>query len=152
MKLEFKTELESWLQCRQVDLATLPLRGRRAVSLHLLRRVRLPLVLLVHKRSKIKTAEKLWRRGPRDSLISLPPTQAISAHFQMGLKERGIPWQPTTEPSASELITQYVANGHGMGVGIAVRDVVRHPLVRAILLPSVHRNDMLREERVDSVQ
>jgi DNA-binding transcriptional LysR family regulator len=130
----FQTELESWLHSRQVDLAILPLRGRRPASIRMLRLVRIPLVLLVHKRSKIKTPDELWRRGQREPLISLPPTETISAHFQKGLKQRGVTWQPSTEASSIELITQYVANGHGMGASIAVRDVVRHPLVRAIPL------------------
>jgi DNA-binding transcriptional LysR family regulator len=129
----FQTEVESWLQNHQIDLAILPVRGRPPASIQLLRLVRLPLVLLVHKRSKIKNSAELWTRPSRtEPLISLPPTESISAHFQKGLKQRGVEWQATTEASSIELITQYVANGHGMGVSIAGTDVVRHPLVRVL--------------------
>ena len=38
------------------------------------------------------------------------------------------------EASSMELITQYVANGDGIGVNIAMPDVVRHPYVRVLPL------------------
>ncbi|MDO8542586.1 MAG: LysR family transcriptional regulator [Opitutaceae bacterium] len=140
----FQPELEAWLQNRQIDLAVLPLRGRPPASIRMLRLVRIPLVLVVHKRSKIKTAAELWTRPARpEPLITLPPTESISALFQKGLKARGVEWQPTTEASSIELITQYVANGHGIGVSIAVDDVTRHPLVRAIPLEGFDAMEMV---------
>src|SRR5204862_1100359 len=130
----FQPELEAWLQNRQVDLAIVPVRGRPPAGVQMLRLVKLRLVLLVHKKLKIKTAEELWANGtPAEPLISLPATESISTVFQKGLKKRGVAWHPTTEASSIELITQYVANGHGVGASVAL-DVVRHPLVRALPL------------------
>jgi DNA-binding transcriptional LysR family regulator len=97
--------------------------------------VRLPLVLLIPKKSKWKSADEFWRANKRsDALIGLPPDEAVSELFQAELKRRKIAWPWTTEASSLELITQYVANGEGVGVSIAMPEIIKHRNVRVLPL------------------
>ncbi len=131
----FQPELEAWLHSREIDLAVIPLRGKAPARVRCLRLVRLPLVLLVHRKSKITSAAALWAQRKLDlPLISLPPTESISLRFQQGLKRVGVEWPVAIEASSMELITHYVANGDGIGVSLAMPAVVRHPDVRVLPL------------------
>jgi DNA-binding transcriptional LysR family regulator len=131
----FETELKAWLEERQIDLSVIPLRGRRPPHTRVLRLLRLPLVLLVPKKSKLKSAAELWARGTiEESLIGLPATESISVLFQNGLRRRGVTWPVATEASSVELITEYVANGYGLGANVALPEVVQHPRIRALPL------------------
>jgi DNA-binding transcriptional LysR family regulator len=136
----FQHELEVALRDREIDLAIIPLRGRPPAQTRCLRVMHLPLVLLVHKKSRIKSAAELWtKKRPAELLISLPPTESISQLFQQGLKRRGVTWPLAIEASSMELVTQYVANGDGVGVNIAIPNVVRHPQVRVLPLDGFDR-------------
>lgn len=131
----FQPEIEAWLQSREIDLAVIPLRGKIPPRIRCLRLVRLPLVLLVHRKTKIHSATELWAQGkPEAPLISLPLTESISLQFQKGLARHGVEWPVAIEASSMELITQYVANGDGIGVNIAMPDIVRHRYVRVLPL------------------
>ena len=131
----FQPELEAWLQTREIDLALIPLRSRPAAGIRALRLMRFPLVLLVNRKTKFTAAAELWAQGkPRLPLISLPSTESISQLFQKGLKRRRVSWPVAIEASSMELITRYVANGDGVGVSIAVPDLIKHPRVRSLPL------------------
>jgi len=139
----FQPELEAALRDREIDLGIIPLRGKLPAQTRCLRLMRLPLVLLVPKKSKIKSAAALLaQKRPTEPLICLPPTESISQVFQRGLKQRGIVWPLAIEASSMELITQYVANGDGVGVNIAIPDVVRHPKVRVLPLDEFDRLEL----------
>ena len=139
----FQPELEAALRNREIDLAIIPLRGRLPAQTSCLRLLRLPLVLLVHKKSKIKSASELWtHQRPAEQLIGLPATESISIVFQKGLKRLGLTWPLAVEASSMELITQYVANGDGVGVNIALPEVVRHPAVRVLPLDGFDRLEL----------
>ncbi len=140
----FQPEIEAALRDREIDLAIIPLRGRLPAQTRCLRLMRLPLVLLVSKKSKIKSAAAFWaEKRPAERLISLPPTESISLVFQRGLKRRGVTWPPAIEASSMELITQYVANGDGVGVNIGMPDVIRHPAVRVLPLNEFDRLELV---------
>lgn len=140
----FQPELEAALRDREIDLAIIPLRGRPPPQTRCLRLLHLPLVLLVPKKSKIKSAAQLWAAGrPSELLISLPPTESISQLFQKGLKRLGVIWPAAIEASSMELITQYVANGDGVGVNISIAEVVRHPQVRVLPLDGFDRLELV---------
>ena len=131
----FQPELEAALHEKEIDLAIIPLRGRLPPKVRCLRLLRLPLVLLVNKQSKIKTAATLLaQKRPAEPLICLPPTEIICQVFQAGLKKLGVIWPLAIEASSMELVTQYVANGDGVGVNIAIPSVVRHRQVRVLPL------------------
>lgn len=132
----FQNELEAWLQSREIDLAVVPLRRRPPPHTRSLPLVRLPLVLLVPRKSKFKTAGELLARPTHDEpLIGLPMAEAISDVFQAELKRRRITWPFSTEASSLELITQYVANDAGFGVSIDLPEITHHRDVRVLPLP-----------------
>lgn len=128
-------ELEGLVREREIDLALIPLYGRLRSPLKCLRLLRLPLVLLVHKKSKLKSAAELWTQlKPTEPLVCLGPTEIISQLFQAGLKRKGVTWPTGVEASSMELITRYVAMGEGVGVNVAVPEIIRHPQVRVLPL------------------
>jgi DNA-binding transcriptional LysR family regulator len=130
-----QVELEAWLREDAVDLAVMPLPGRLPPRLRCVRLLSVPLVLLVPRKSKLKSTAELWaQKKISDPLISLPPTERISQLFQAGLKRRGITWPQSVEASSMALITTYVALGDGLGVNAALPEVVRHPQVRVLPL------------------
>lgn len=128
-------ELEDLVREREIDLALIPLQGRPRSPLKCLHLLRLPLVLLVHKKSKLKSAAELWTQlKPTEPLVCLGPTEIISQLFQAGLKRQGVTWPTGVEASSMELITRYVAMGEGVGVNVAVPEIIRHPQVRVLPL------------------
>ena len=131
----FQSEMEAWLIAREIDLAVTPLDTRPPPRIRCFRLVRLPLVLIVHKKSKIKSAAVLWALDKiEEPLISLPATENLSRLFQNGLKRRKVEWPLAIEASSLEIITQYVVNGYGIGVSVDVGGMVRHPDVRVLPL------------------
>ncbi len=137
-------QLESWVRDREIDLAVLPLCRRLPRPLQTRRLLRLPLVLLVPRKCRHKSAAGLWARGrPVEPLISLPEPDTISQLFQGGLKRLGVAWPVAVEASSLGLITQYVANGDGVGVSIAVPDLVKHPKVRVLPLDGFDQLELM---------
>jgi DNA-binding transcriptional LysR family regulator len=131
----FTPQLEAWLRDRQIDLAVTPLEKRPPARLRCLRLMRVPLVLLVHRKAKYKSSAELWAQGRiEEPLITLPAVEVISRLFRKGLQRRRIEWPPAIEASSLELITQYVASGHGIGVSVNLPGVSRHPRVRILPL------------------
>ncbi|MBE7539216.1 MAG: LysR family transcriptional regulator [Opitutaceae bacterium] len=131
----FQREMEGWLIDREIDLAIVPLESRPPARLHCLPLLRLPLVLLVHRKSKIKSAEELWARDAiAEPLIGLPPSEPLSRNFRRGLKRLKVDWPLSIEASSMGLVTRYVANGYGVGVNLGDTEVVRHSDVRALRL------------------
>jgi len=138
----FQQELESWLQERQIDLAIAALESRPSANLHRLPLVRLPLVLLVPRRSPPGGSQNFWARfRPDTPLISLPPTETVSRHFQSGLRSRKLKWAPTIVASSLETVARYVADGHGVGVSVA--GSTRQSGVRELVLDDFPRIEIV---------
>jgi DNA-binding transcriptional LysR family regulator len=132
----FQAQMVRALQDDEIDLAITPLESKPPPRIRCVRLVRLPLVLLVAKNSKLKSAGELWAAGVVDqSLISLPPTETVSRLFQKGLRGLRVDWPVGIEASSLDLITRYVANGYGIGLSVQAGDIVRHPNVRVLELP-----------------
>jgi DNA-binding transcriptional LysR family regulator len=132
----FQAQMVQALQDDEIDLAVTPLENKPPPRIRCLRLVRLPLVLLVSKGSKLKSAGELWAAGVVDqSLISLPSTETVSRLFQKGLRGLRVDWPVGIEASSLDLITRYVANGYGIGLSVQAGDIVRHPQVRVLELP-----------------
>ena len=116
----YQAQLESWLLDRHIDLAIVALESRPPANFRRKLLVRLPLVVLVPRRSPVRDAAGFWSRfDPESALISLPDTEAISRHFQRGLRRRGLAWTPGIVASSLETVARYVAGGYGFGVSIA---------------------------------
>jgi DNA-binding transcriptional LysR family regulator len=131
----FQADFEKWLLDQEIDLAITPLDAKPPARLRRLPLLRLPLVLLVHKKSKIKSAAELWARGEiEEPLICLPQTEAMSRLFRKGLQLRQVDWPQSIEASSMDLVTRYVANGYGIGLSVNAVEVVKHPAVRVLSL------------------
>jgi len=131
----FQADFEKWLLDREIDLAITPLDAKPPVRLRCLSLLRLPLVLLVNKKSRIKSAAELWARGEiEEPLICLPQTEAMSRLFREGLQLRHVDWPQSIEASSMDLVTRYVANGYGIGLSVNALEVVKHPAVRVLPL------------------
>ncbi len=128
-------QLEGWVRDREIDLAIMPLCRKLPKPLRSLPLLRLPLVLLVPKKSKRKSAAEFWTEGrPTEPLINLPEADTISQLFQAGLKRLNVTWNVSLEASSLGLTLQYVASGDGVGVSIDLPELVRHPQVRVLPL------------------
>jgi DNA-binding transcriptional LysR family regulator len=131
----YQAQLEAWLQDREIDLAVTTLETRPPARMQSLRLVELPLVLLVHRKSRLKSAAKLWSQDRiEEPLISLPATEDITRLFQKGLKHLKVDWLPAIEASSLELVTRYVGSGYGVGVTVNLPDLARNPQVRVLPL------------------
>jgi DNA-binding transcriptional LysR family regulator len=130
-----QAEVEKWLLAREIDLAVTPLDAAPAAGLETLSVFRLPLVLLVPRKAKINSADALWAQSPiSEPLIRLPREDGIARSFDRGLKKRKVDWPVAIEATSTELITQYVANGYGVGVTVDLPQLVKRPGVRALPL------------------
>ncbi len=131
----FQAEMEKWLFDREIDLAIVPLESKPPTRLRCLRLLRLPLVLLVNKKSKHRSAAALWAQGAiEEPLICLPATEAPTKYFKRGLAQRQVDWPHAIEASSMDLVTRYVANGYGIGVSLRLAEVIKHPAVRVLPL------------------
>ena len=131
----YHPEVVTWLQQREIDVSLGLIGGKPPASVHAIPLFKLPLVLLVPKNSKLKSAQELWQRDPiGESLITVPSNEFISRAFQAGLAKLKVEWFSRIELSSVELVQTYVANGYGIGVTVGVPKMKLHPQVRVLPL------------------
>ena len=131
----YPAQLEDLLAKDEVDLVITLIERKPPAGFQSEVMMELPVVLLVEKSSRLKSAEELWARDKIDEpLICLPAHEGIARAFLTRLAELDVEWFPTVEASSVDLIETYVADG--LGIGVSVR-VPRKPLpenVRALEL------------------
>ena len=92
-------------------------------------------MLQVARKSPYRSAAELWaQRRPAEPLITLPADEIISRYFKKGLKRLGVDWAAAIEASSMDMITEYVAGGHGIGVNIDLPGAPKKPRVRTLAL------------------
>lgn len=129
-------ELERWLQHQEIDIALTVLEGRPQTGIRSQVLIKLPLVLLVHRDDPLQNVEELWKSDRiESSLITLPPSESISRHFQQTLARRHIDWPPGIEINSLDLIETYVARRFGIGVTVAVPQRPVNHEIRILPLP-----------------
>lgn len=132
----FQTQLEDWLREGVIDLGVTAVEARAPAKLHRLRLTDVPLVLLVPRACKAKSCDELFaRKKLSEPLITVPASGIVARNFQRGLKQRGVAWPQTVEATSIELVGDYVANGDGYGVSIAIAQITRKKDVRMLPLP-----------------
>ena len=132
----YQPQLESWLQRQEIDIAVTILDAKGPPGLHSLPLLKIPLVLMVNKKSKITSAEQLWKRDKiEEPLLSLPATEGFCKNFQQGLARKNIDWFPSIEVSSLELIQTYVENGYGIGLTVGIPQARLSEEVRILPLP-----------------
>jgi DNA-binding transcriptional LysR family regulator len=117
----YPVQLEEMLMRDDIDLAITLIEAKPATGIQSLVLLELPMVLLVEKNSKIKSAAELWRRDKiNEPLICLPKQEALTRAFVARLQELEVEWFPAIEASSAGLIETYVASGLGIGVSVHV--------------------------------
>jgi DNA-binding transcriptional LysR family regulator len=117
----FPAQLEAMLVNDEVDLVVTMIERKPAAGIQSLILLELPLILLVEKGSRFKTADELWRLDKiNEPLICLPAHEAMTKNFQARLTELGVEWFPSIEASSVDLVEGYVANGLGIGLSVSV--------------------------------
>jgi DNA-binding transcriptional LysR family regulator len=129
-------DAEELLRRREIDIAITELEGRPTTGITACDLVRLPLVMVVPRLSKVRNFTALFRDGrPIEKLISLPPHEVISKHFQTNLKKLSCRWPTTIEVSSLDLIDIYTSLGFGVGVSVFVPGRKIVPGLRLLPMP-----------------
>jgi len=128
-------QFERWLQDREIDLAMTMLESKPPPGVSARSVLKLPLVLLLPAKCKIKSAGELWKKDKIEyDLLALPTDELITKRFLQELEKRGVDWFPTMELTSLELIQIYVAEGYGIGLAAHVPQGKLLPGVRALPL------------------
>ncbi len=131
----YQPALEKLLQENEIDVAVTLLENKPPPGICSFTLLKLPLVLLVHKKSKITSAAELWKRDKiQETLLCLPPSEAICRNFQAGLARLGVDWFPGIELSSVDVIQAYVENGYGVGLSVEMPKPKLLPNVRVVPL------------------
>lgn len=132
----YQPQIETWLEQEELDLGFTLIGENPPAGIQSIPLLSLPLVLLVPKSSRIKSAEDIFQQDKiDDALINLPANEAITKNFQRGLARRGVDWFPSIEVSSLHLIETYVANGHGIGLFARIPVTKTHKDIRMVPLP-----------------
>jgi DNA-binding transcriptional LysR family regulator len=130
-----RIEAERLLAAQEIDFAITILEGKPRASVRARSLVRLPLVLLAPKSSRITDAAQLWRQDKiEETLITFPPSDTVQVLFQRELQKRKVEWFAGVEVNSSRLIARYVAAGHGIGLAVASPGFKPGPGTRALPL------------------
>src|SRR5437660_6391041 len=130
-----RAEAERLLLAREVDLAITLVEKKPRAGLQVRPLLELPLILLVHRKSRLARAEELWKRDKiEETLVSFPRTDPVHAYFQRGLERLGVEWFCGIEVNSARLIERYVASGYGIGLAVAVPGFKPPPQLRALPL------------------
>jgi DNA-binding transcriptional LysR family regulator len=131
----YPAQLEELLAKDEVDLVITLIERKPPAGFQSLVLLELPVVLLVEKSSRLKSAEELWARDKIDEpLICLPAHEGLAKNFLTRLVELDVEWFPTVEASSVDLIETYVADGLGIGVSVRVPHKPLPENVRALAL------------------
>ncbi len=131
----YQPQLEAWLVKQEIDVAMTLLDGKPPSGANPLALFKLPLVLVVAKKSKLKSADELWERDRiEETLISLPTNESIYKSFQQGLAKRRVDWFTGIEVSTVDLVETYVANGYGIGLSVALPRAKHRPQIRLSMI------------------
>ncbi len=131
-----RADAERLLLARDVDLAITLIEKKSRSGIQARPLLELPLILLVHKKSKLARARELWQRDKiEETLITFPRADPVHVHFQHGLQRLGVEWFCGIEVNSARLIERYVASGYGIGLAVAVPGFEPSLQVRALPLP-----------------
>jgi DNA-binding transcriptional LysR family regulator len=130
-----RTDAERLLLARDVDLAIMLIDKKSRAGIQVRPLLELPLILLVHKKSKLTRAEELWKRDKiEETLVCFSRSDPVHAYFQRGLERLGVEWFCGIEVTSERLIQHYVASGYGIGLTVAVPGFKPPPQLRALPL------------------
>ncbi len=113
-------DIEEQLLDQKIDIGLASVMGRTLAGIKLQELLRLPMVLLVPEKSKLKSADEVLSQDRiRQPLITLPAAEPVCRMFQTELQKRKVDWFPSLELSSLDLVSRYVAEGFGVGLSLA---------------------------------
>jgi DNA-binding transcriptional LysR family regulator len=131
----YHPEVITWLQNQDIDVSIGLLGPKPPAGISAVPMFKMPLVLLVPKNSKLKSAAELWARDRiEETLITVPSNEPLSRAFQDGLAKLKVDWFGGIEVSTVELVQTYVENGYGIGVTVGIPKMKYHAHVRVLPL------------------
>ena len=131
----YHPQVVTWLLQQEIDLSLGLLGEKPPAGVNAIPLFKLPLVLLVPKTSRLKSAEELWERDRiEEALITVPSNEPIRRAFQDGLTRRKVDWFSGIEVSSVEMVQTYVANGYGFGVTVHLPTLKLNPKVMPLFL------------------
>ena len=131
-----RAEAERLLLAQDVDLAITLIEKKLRGGIQVRPLLELPLILLIHKKSRLARADELWKRDKiEETLITFPHADPVHLHFQHGLKRLRVEWFCGIEVNSARLIERYVASGYGIGLAVAVPGFKPSSQVRVLPLP-----------------
>jgi DNA-binding transcriptional LysR family regulator len=131
-----RVEAERLLLAREVDIAIMLIDKKSRAGIQVRPLLELPLILLVHKKSRLKHPDELWKCDKiEETLISFPRTDPVHAYFQRGLERLGVEWFCGIQATSVRLVEHYVASGYGIGLAVAVPGFKAPAQLRALPLP-----------------
>ena len=131
-----RAEGERLLLARDVDLAITVIEKKSRAGIQVQPLLELPLILLVHKKSRLARAEDLWKHDKiEETLITFPRSDPIHASFQRGLERIGVEWFCGIGVNSARLIERYVVSGYGIGLAVAIPGFKPAAGVRVLRLP-----------------
>lgn len=144
LRLTFNEGLQSQinrlLKENLIDLAVTLLHGTLPKGYLCEELLRLPLILLVPRTSRLRSATELWRQKPvAFRLISPGPDDAIHKYFTEGLEKRGVEWPTVIEVNAIGIVESCVKRGIGVGISVGLPGRALPAGLRALPLPDFPR-------------
>lgn len=129
-------ELIDSLERDELDVAISLISENLGANLRVAEIAKLPIVLLLPRRSKIKFVTDLCNAGRiEETLIALGPNELICQYFQRMLAKLGVSWLPKMEMDSLELISRYVERGYGIGLSVRMPRQQRSKHLRVLDLP-----------------
>jgi DNA-binding transcriptional LysR family regulator len=129
-------ELIDGLEHDEFDIVISLIPDHLSGGVHAIEIVKLSLILLAPKASKVRSFMDLRQNGRiQEPLIALGPNELISQRFQQTLAGLGISWLPKMEMDSLELIERYVETGYGFGLSVRLPDKTFSSRIRPIELP-----------------
>jgi DNA-binding transcriptional LysR family regulator len=131
----YQPQVETWMEHQEIDLGMTLLGENLPSTFNFKPILELPLILIVPRKSPIKSAEQLWECDKiEEPLITLSNYESMCRNFQQRLVRKGLDWLPSIELSSLKLIETYVANGYGIGLFLDIPMMKLIPEVRALPL------------------
>jgi DNA-binding transcriptional LysR family regulator len=130
-----QSQMHAWLREGVADLVIAPPISSTGLDLESCELVKLPLALVVSKRSACVTAQDLWSKPLSEPLIVAGGSETVADEFATGLKLLRIAWEVTVDASSLNAVVAMVAEGRGIGLVVDEPSLTERKNIRVIRLP-----------------
>jgi DNA-binding transcriptional LysR family regulator len=140
LRTGYQQELEHLLGAAEIELAVTVIDRAIATGIRSSTLIQLPLTLIVPKNTRVRGAEEILGQDRiAEPLISIRAGEAVPRLFQQELVRRGVAWPVAIEVGTLELVSTYVAEGFGTGLGVGIPGARAAPGTRILPLQDFPR-------------